>query len=54
VRGARAVRRADLPHNTSIPRVQVPVDGTPVRVNGAAIHVEPAARVPLGQLYHFA
>ena len=54
VRGARAVRRADLPHNTSIPRVQVPVDGTPVRVNGAAIHVEPADQVPLGQLYHFA
>jgi urease subunit alpha len=54
VRGARAVRRADLPHNTSIPRVQVPVDGAAVRVNGDAVHVEPASRVPLGQLYHFA
>jgi len=54
VRGARAVRRADMLHNTSIPLVQVPVDGTAVRVNGNAVHVEPAALVPLGQLYHFA
>jgi len=54
VRGARSVGRADMLHNESVPRVQVPPDGTAVRVNGAAVHVEPAGWVPLGQLYHLA
>jgi urease subunit alpha len=54
VRGARHVRRSDMLNNALIPRVEVPLDGSAVRVDGAAIHVEPAARVPLGQLYHLA
>jgi urease subunit alpha len=54
VRGARDVRREDMLHNAVIPRVEVPTDGTAVRVNGAAVHVDPATRVPLGQLYHLA
>lgn len=54
VRGTRQVRRADMRHNASAPRVEVPVDGTPVRVNGAAVQVDPVAWVPLGQLYHLA
>jgi urease subunit alpha len=54
VRGARDVRRADMWHNAQVPRVEVPTDGTAVLVDGAAVHVEPADRVPLGQLYHLA
>jgi urease subunit alpha len=54
VRGARSVGRADMLHNALVPRVQVPVDGSAVRVNGAAVHVAPAGWVPLGQLYHLA
>ena len=41
-------------HNTLVPRVEVPADGDAVRVDGAAVHVDPAERVPLGQLYHLA
>jgi urease subunit alpha len=54
VRGAQSVRRTDMVHNAWIPQVEVPVDGTAVRVNGAAVHTAPAAWVPLGQLYHLA
>jgi urease subunit alpha len=54
VRGARSVGRADMLHNASVPRVHVPADGTAVLVNDAAVHVQPAAWVPLGQLYHLA
>jgi urease subunit alpha len=54
VRGARSVGRADMLHNASVPLVQVPADGTAVRVNGTAVHVDPAAWVPVGQLYHLA
>jgi urease subunit alpha len=54
VHGAQSVQRTDMVHNAWIPRVEVPVDGTAVRVNGAAVHVAPAAWVSLGQLYHLA
>ena len=54
VRGARSIGRADMLHNASVPRVQVPADGTAVLVNGTAVQVEPAGWVPLGQLYHLA
>jgi urease subunit alpha len=54
VRGTRHIRRADMRHNAATPRVEVPVDGTAVRVNGAPAHVDPVTWVPLGQLYHFA
>ena len=54
VRGARNVQRGDMLHNALVPRVEVPADGTAVRVNGAAVHVDPAAHVPLGQLYQLA
>jgi urease subunit alpha len=54
VRGARDVRRSDMRHNARVPRVEVPTDGTAVRVDGAAVHVDPVGQVPLGQLYHLA
>jgi urease subunit alpha len=54
VRGARNVQREDMLHNALVPRVEVPTDGTAVRVNGATVHVDPAAHVPLGQLYQLA
>ena len=54
VRGTRHIRRSDMLHNIATPRVEVPTDGTPVRVNGAAVHVDPVTWVPLGQLYHLA
>ena len=54
VRGARDVRRSGMVRNTATPRVEVPPDGSAVRVDGTAVHVEPASWVPLGQLYHWA
>jgi urease subunit alpha len=54
IRGAAAVSRADLWHNAAVPRVEVPVDGSPVLVDGSPVRVDPASRVPLGQLYHLA
>jgi urease subunit alpha len=53
-RGARDIRRSDMVRNSATPRVDVPTDGSAVRVDGAAVHVEPADWVPLGQLYHWA
>jgi urease subunit alpha len=54
VHGTRGIRRADMRRNTAIPRVEVPADGTAVRVDGAAVHLDPVTWVPLGQLYHLA
>ena len=54
VRGTRHIRRSDMLRNTATPRVEVPADGSAVRVNGAAVHVDPVTSVPLGQLYHLA
>jgi urease subunit alpha len=54
VRGSRGIRRADMRRNNAIPRVEVPADGTAVRVDGAAVHLDPVTWVPLGQLYHLA
>ncbi|HEY2549310.1 MAG TPA: urease subunit alpha [Streptosporangiaceae bacterium] len=54
VSGASTVSRADLRHNPAVPRVQVPLDGSAVLVDGRAVRVAPASRVPLGQLYHLA
>ena len=54
VRGTRRIRRADMRRNTAIPQVEVPADGTAVRVDGAPVHVDPVTQVPLGQLYHLA
>jgi len=54
VRGTRHIRRSDMLRNTATPRVEVPADGSAVRVNDAAVHVDPVTRVPLGQLYHLA
>lgn len=54
VRGARDIRRSDMVRNSATPRVEVPADGSAVRVDGTAVHVEPAGWVPLGQLYHWA
>jgi urease subunit alpha len=54
VRGTRHIRRSDMLHNTATPRVEVPADGSAVRINGAAVHVDPVTWVPLGQLYHLA
>ena len=54
VRGTRRIRRADMQRNTALPQVEVPTDGTAVRVDGAPVHVDPVTQVPLGQLYHLA
>ena len=54
IRGASTMTRTDLWHNSAIPRVEVPVDGSPVLIDGRAVRVAPATSVPLGQLYHLA
>ena len=54
VRGARRLTRADMIRNSAVPAVRVPSDGSPVVVDGREVTIEAAAKVPLGQLYHFA
>ena len=49
VRGAQGLTRAHMVRNSAVPTVQVPMDGSPVQVNGRAITLAPLDRVPVGQ-----
>lgn len=54
VSATRGITRARMVRNTAVPAITVPLDGTPVLVDGHPVTLEPATRVPLGQLHHFA
>lgn len=54
VSGTRGVVRSRMVRNTATPSVTVPLDGSPVTVDGRPVTLEPAGQVPLGQLHHFA
>jgi urease subunit alpha len=54
IRDTRILSRADMVRNTSVPRVEVPADGGPVRIDERPARLAPTAEVPLGQRYHFA
>ena len=49
VHGAQGLTRADMVRNSAVPSVQVPMDGSPVQVNGRSITLAPLDRVPVGQ-----
>jgi urease subunit alpha len=54
VRGTRTVRKADLPRNGATPAVEVDGDRREVRIEGAPVHLEPAAELPLNRAYFLA
>jgi urease subunit alpha len=54
VRDARRLTRAHMVRNDTVPSVHVPPDGSAVSVDGELMTMEPAAQVPLGQLFHLA
>jgi urease subunit alpha len=54
VRNSRSLSRTDMIHNTSVPTIEVPLDGGPVVINDRPAMLEPIDEVPLGQRYHFA
>jgi urease subunit alpha len=54
VRGSRGLTRADMPHNTATPRVEVPRAAAPVLVDGVETGTDAATELPLAQLHHLA
>ena len=54
VHNTRSLSRADMIHNTAIPRVEVPANDGPVLIDDHPATLEPTAEVPLGQRYHIA
>ena len=54
VRNTRNLLRKDMIRNTSVPKVDVPEDGSPVLIDDRPAALAPTAEVPLGQRYHFA
>lgn len=50
----RALSRANMIHNTSVPTIEVSPDGGPVLIDDRPARLEPTAEVPLGQRYHIA
>ncbi len=50
----RGLTRSAMLRNATVPRVHVPPAGSPVLVDGRPLTLEPATRLPLGQLYHIA
>lgn len=54
VSGARGLSRSDMRHNSAVPVVQVPRDGSPVLVDGLPVGLAAATSLPLTQLHHFA
>ncbi|HVQ91297.1 MAG TPA: urease subunit alpha [Mycobacteriales bacterium] len=47
----RSLRKADLPENTALPRVEVEPDTFTVRIDGDVIEAEPAVELPMTQRY---
>lgn len=54
IKGSRGLTRADMNRNIATPTVMVPREPGPVVVDGAEVSMEPATRLPLSQLHHFA
>ncbi|MDQ3610668.1 MAG: urease subunit alpha [Actinomycetota bacterium] len=51
VRDSRAVRKADLPLNDALPRIEVEPDTFTVRIDGEVVEPAPAAELPMAQRY---
>jgi urease subunit alpha len=48
---ARAVRKADLPNNDALPRIEVDTETFTVRVDGDVVAESPAVELPMAQRY---
>jgi len=54
IRSSRRLTRQAMQRNTLVPRVQVPLDGSPVLVDGETVDFPPAESLPLTRLHHLA
>jgi urease subunit alpha len=52
VRGCRSIGKRDMVHNAALPDIAVDPETYEVRADGVLLQCEPAARLPLAQLYH--
>jgi urease subunit alpha len=52
VRRCRAIGKRDMVHNAALPAITVDPETYEVRADGELLRCEPAARLPLAQLYH--
>jgi urease subunit alpha len=51
VRDTRALSKADMPRNDSVPRIQVDPETFTVRINGEVVEPAPAEELPMTQRY---
>jgi urease subunit alpha len=52
VSGCRGIGKRDMVHNAALPSITVDPESYEVRADGELLRCEPAARLPLAQLYH--
>jgi urease subunit alpha len=52
VRRCRSIGKRDMVHNAALPAITVDPETYEVRADGELLRCEPAARLPLAQLYH--
>jgi urease subunit alpha len=50
--GCRGIGKRDMVHNAALPSITVDPESYEVRADGELLRCEPAARLPLAQLYH--
>jgi urease subunit alpha len=51
VRDTRSLRKADMPLNDALPRIEVEPDTFTVRIDGEVVEPEPATELPMAQRY---
>jgi urease subunit alpha len=51
VSDTRALGKADMPHNDSLPRIEVDPETFTVRINGEVVEPSPAEELPMAQRY---
>jgi urease subunit alpha len=51
VSDTRALSKADMPHNDSLPRIEVDPETFTVRINGEVVEPSPAEELPMAQRY---
>jgi urease subunit alpha len=51
VRDTRALRKADLPLNDALPRIEVDPETFTVRIDGEVVEPQPAEELPMTQRY---
>ncbi|MGH3535034.1 MAG: urease subunit alpha, partial [Pseudonocardiaceae bacterium] len=51
VRDTRALRKADMPENDALPRIEVDPETFTVRIDGEVVEPHPAEELPMAQRY---